>query len=138
MHGSPHCSLLDLARLIDDAHADHLGNLAFYVVHEPPEIVLGLQDLEPDVHPCISLGGLEAPPEWDAFGVRVCGTAHFLDDSGRAASAIVSTYLVDRGGRSASLLRRGDEVTELPGPAVGRIPELCRSILAGPVERADP
>lgn len=130
MAGSPECTLLDLAHLIDDSHVDHPADVAFYVVHDPPEVLLGLKDLDPSVHPCISLDGFEAPEEWDAFGIRVHGTAHFLEEPGHPPAAIVSTFLVDREGTSASLLRRGDDVTELAGPALGRIPELCRSILA--------
>ena len=129
MSGSPACSLVELAHLVDDAHVDHPSDVAFYVVHEPPDIVLGLHALEPDLHPCAVLAGFEAPEAWDAFGVRVHGTARFLDEPDRPPEPIVSTFVLDRSGASASLLRRGDDVTELPGPAVGRVPDLCRSVL---------
>lgn len=129
MSGSPECTLFDLAHLIDDAHVDRVADVAFYIVNKPPDVVVGLKDLDPGVHPCRALAGFEAPPEWDAFGVRVHGRAHILDDPSEPPADIVSTYLVDRAGRSASLLRRGDEVTELPGPTLGRIPDLCRRVL---------
>ncbi|MDQ2647954.1 MAG: hypothetical protein M3Z03_00205 [Actinomycetota bacterium] len=133
MSASPSSSLLDIAHLIDESLVDDPADVAFYVVDDPHDVVLGVHRLHD--HPCVALAGLTAAPDWRAFGLRVHGTAHFLDGS-RGPEPIATTYLLGRDGTSISILRRGAEVTEDLTGARGRIPDLCRQILASAVEAA--
>lgn len=126
MPGSPSSSLLDIAHLIDHAFLAHPSDVAFYVIHDADEVVLGVRELRG--HPCIELADLTADSDWWAFGVRVNGTAHFLDGS-RGPESVATTYLLDRDGASVSLLRRGDAVREELHVHSGRVPDLCRRIL---------
>jgi hypothetical protein len=127
MAPSPPCSLVELAHLIDHALGDDAGDLAFALVDHPTELVLEVLPLRD--HPCVALAGLVGPPDWRAFGVRVQGRAHLLDQPHDGPLPVVTTFVADRAGRSASLLRRGGSVAEELDLAQGRIPDLCRRIL---------
>ncbi len=61
-------------------------------------------------------------------GLRVRGRAHHLDDD-RPPTEARTTFLVERSGEEASLLRTADGTVPLPGPASGTIPDLCRRML---------
>lgn len=126
MSASPSSSLLDIAHLIDDALVDDPADVAFYVVDDPDDLVLGLQVLHD--HPCTALAELRADPDWRAFGLRVHGTAHFLDGD-QPAEPIATTYLAGRDGTAVSILRRGARIHADLGALEGRIPDLCRRIL---------
>jgi hypothetical protein len=107
-------------------HSEPQGTVV-YAARVGDEVELGLRLLDPELHPCAELRGFEAPAHWWAMGLITHGTATFLEE-GRT-ERIVSTYFAARDGSEVSLLRRGDGVQELPGPAVGRVPELVREAL---------
>jgi hypothetical protein len=124
--------LLSIAELVDLAGPEHPDGIIVSVALEEDDVVLGVRRLDPTLHPTIELAGLVAEPSWWALCLCTHGRARFLDEPDRLPEAIVSTFAVDRCGTEVSLLRRGATVTELPGPALGRIPELLRSILGSP------
>lgn len=123
-------------RLLSIAHAlDAAGpgsDVLVGVIADPDDVVLALRTLDPDRHPCDELRGRVAPSDWWAVGIVVEGRARFLDQPDRPPEPIVTTYLVERGGAEVSLLRRGGEVTESHERVSGRIPDLCRGMLALP------
>ena len=126
----PSTLLTSIAHDVEEAlHPDPRGTIV--LLQDDPadreQVVLSLRALEG--HPCEDLAGFQAPPGCWALILVTPGRAHLLDAPDEAPVRIVSTYLLHRDGRSVSLLRRGDEVSELPGPAVGRIPDLCSRIL---------
>jgi hypothetical protein len=129
MRASCSLSLVELAHLIDDAGPAGCRDVFVFARIDGADVVVGVRPLER--HPCDELVGFGAPPQWWAVGFWLHGRARFLDRPSSPPEPIVSTYLLDRSGASASLLRRGDEVLELPGPTEGRIPDLCRKILGG-------
>jgi hypothetical protein len=120
--------LVSIAHVLDGAGpgSDALVGL----VRDPDDVVLVLRNLDPHRHPCDELHGLVAPDDWWAVGMIVRGRARFLDEPDRPPEAITTTYLVERGGAEVSLLRRGDRVTESRDRVHGRIPDLCRGMLA--------
>lgn len=126
-----------IARVVDEGTLDDPGHVLVHVIEEADDFVLGLKSLEVDVHPFSELAGLIAPPEWSMFGLRVRGTAHHLDDD-RPAERMSTTYLLHRSGEETSLLRTGDTVTELAGPASGTLPDLCRRVLGLSTDPAPP
>jgi hypothetical protein len=131
MHANPSSSLLDIAHLIDDAFVGSGPDLAFHVAADPDDpdvVVLGLLPLRE--HPCTAFAGLVAPSDWWAFGIRVQSTAHFLDRPDRPAESVVTTFVCDRTGASASLLRRAGAEAEETHLVEGRVPDLCRRILS--------
>jgi hypothetical protein len=134
----PHHRLLPaVAEIVDQATADDPGHVLVYV-EDPvqPDVSLGFRSIDPDVHPFNVLAGFTAPPEWAAFGIRARGRAHHLDEPAAAPVASATTFLVDRTGAEASVLRLDGQVTDLPGPALGTIPDLCRRVLDLPTAPA--
>ena len=121
--------LLSIAHVVDSASADLTGARIVSVELDGDDVVLGVRDLPAGVHPVGPLAGLVAPEQWWALCIVTHGRAHFLDEPDRAPEDIVSTFALARDGSEASLLRRGDDVMELPGPTTGRIPDLLRTIL---------
>jgi hypothetical protein len=135
--GPDHTFLPALAGIVDQATADQPGHVAIRVsgpIH--PEVELGLLPLQPGVHPFDELAGTTAPEEWTVFGLRTTGRAHHLDAPGRSPSPVSSTFVVDRHGREASVLRLGEELVDEPGHAEGTIPDLCRRVLGVPTDPA--
>jgi hypothetical protein len=119
--------LAALAHVVEEAvHRDPAGT-AVYVKREGEEIELGIRALDPELHPCLELRGLIAPDDWWAVGLVTHGTATFLDE--QRSERIVSSFFRSRDGDEVSLLRRGEDVQELPGRGEGRIPDLLRSAL---------
>lgn len=133
-HRAPRHDLLPaLVDLVDHATTDDPGHVLVHVSGPThPEVSLGLKPISSEVHPFEVLAGCTAPREWSVFGIRVRGRARHLDDPARAPVATATTFLVDREDHEASRLRMGDEVHDLPGPAVGTIPDLCRRVLGLP------
>jgi hypothetical protein len=128
-----HHRLDAIARVVDEAAEGASGHLLVHVVGEPvDDVELGVRPVPEGSHPFGVLAGFEAPEEWWAFGVRVRGRARFLDDEDRAPEPVATTFLVDRAGGEASLLRAAGEVRPLPGRAEGTIPDLCRRVLGRP------
>ena len=85
-------------------------------------------------HPYDALAGTLAPSHWRAIGVCARGIA-----TGAAGTdGAVVTLLVDRGGASASVLRRGTDLTPLPGRPDGIIADACRRALAFPTAPPPP
>ena len=119
--------LAAIARLVEEACADADGYTLVRIVAHEQNVELGLLPLEG--HPCEELTGFIAPPDWWAVGLVTRGRARFLDQPDRPPEPIVSSYFVERSGHAISFLRRGAEVTEPSEPLVGRIPDLCRSML---------
>lgn len=108
-------------------------------------------------HPLDLLLGLVAPPHWAALGVCCSGQAHGVDVAGTTgpdvtppgrdvtarfsrrstaetsdATAVRITMLIDRAGTTAGLLRRGGDVTPLPGNPEGTVADACRRALGLP------
>jgi hypothetical protein len=137
-HGSrPHRYLGAVADIVDQATVDDPDHVLVYVedpIH--PEVSLGLKPLSAHVHPFEVLAGFTAPDEWRAFGIRARGRARHLDDPDVEPAPTAMTFLVDRTGQEASRLRLPDGVSELPGPALGTIPDLCRRVLDLPTAPA--
>jgi len=123
----PAPGLAEIAELVDAGHGDDSGPLA---IHVAGDLELGLLPLGPGAHPFSVLAGSVAPAEWSAFGLRVAGTGHLLDE-GRS-ERMVSTFLLSRTGEEVSLLRRGHDLRRPPGPAQGTLPDLCRRVLGLP------
>ena len=123
--------LTSIAHILDRSNHRPAGHLAMYValLEGTDELELGHRWLHPDLHPTFELADLVAPASWWAFGLSTTGRAHFLDEPDRGPEPIVSTFVRERNGLEVSLLRRGASVTELSGPAEGRIPDLVRAIL---------
>ena len=86
------------------------------------------------VHPLDLLLGFVAPAHWSALGVSSSGLQHQLGDDGRVVRGadpprVRITVLIDRSGRGAGLLRRGAELTALPGQPEGTVADACRRAL---------
>jgi hypothetical protein len=137
-HGArPHRYLSAVATIVDQATVDDPGHVLAFVedpVH--PEVTLGLKSVDAHLHPFEVLAGFTAPEEWCAFGIRARGRARHLDDPAMAPAPTAMTFLVDRGGAEASVLRLPGGVSEPPGPAQGTIPDLCRRVLGLPTAPA--
>jgi hypothetical protein len=128
-----------VASLVDRATLDDPGHVLVHIdgpVH--PEVALGLKALDPGVHPFDVLAGFTAPESWTAFGIRARGRAHHLEDPRSPVERTAVTFLLDRHGQEASMMRVGDDVEELCGPATGTIPDLCRRVLGLPTPPAPP
>jgi hypothetical protein len=99
----------------------------------PDEAGLGVLPLEGS-HPLDLLLGLDAPASWRALGVSCSGRAHSIGPGGRVrrrtdSPSVWVTVLLDRSGGASGLLRRGLEVTPLPGPPEGVVADACRRAL---------
>jgi hypothetical protein len=133
-----HRPIVAIARLIDEATVEDRDHVLIYVEEDPnDEIVLGLKPFDSDIHPFDELAGFDAPPEWAMFGLRVRGTAHHLE-AARPPERTTTTFLLHRSGEESSILRMGDELQELPGPAIGTLPDLCRRVLGLPTDPPPP
>jgi hypothetical protein len=119
--------LLAIARCAEEGSHANPGGTAFFVRRDGEEIELGVRALDPDLHPTLELRGFVAPDDWWAFGLVVHGTATFYEED--RCERIVTTYFRSRDGDEVSLLRRGDDVQEMPEGCIGRIPDLLRSVL---------
>lgn len=132
-----HGFLPALAGLVDHATVTDPGHVLVRVEGPPhPDVCLAVKRLEPGVHPFEALAGFSAPRSWSAFGIRARGRARQLDTSGAAPQPMVATFLVDRAGAEASVLRVDDVVSEPDGPAEGTIPDLARRVLGLPTAPA--
>lgn len=97
-------------------------------------------------HPIENLLGFEAPHQWHALGVRCAGVGTALDpidhDDGpfgiTGPTDVVVTFLIDRHGRSAGLLRHGAEADWLDEPPAGRLGDACRRALRLPTDPPPP
>jgi hypothetical protein len=93
-------------------------------------VELGVLDLDGG-HPLDALLGLVAPPDWMALGVAASGRA--LDLAGdRRAERVHITLLLTRSGASASVLRRGEQVSYPAGPTEGVVADASRRALGLP------
>ncbi|HEY5154902.1 MAG TPA: hypothetical protein VIJ47_09235, partial [Acidimicrobiales bacterium] len=123
-----------------DLHASGDGPVALSVVStDETGVDVRIRPLDAD-HPIGSLYGYTCPPEWAAFGVVVPGRAHRLDDLATAPEAIRLGLVIDRSGRSVSLLRRQTgsvELTAGPDTGEGRLPDACRRVLGLPTPAPD-
>lgn len=133
-----HRPLEAVARVIDAVPEDDPCHLAVYVA-EPgdgaaDDVELGLRPLPPGHHPFTELAGLQAPPSWSMFGLRVHGTGHHLQES--RSERATTTFLVARTGEEITLLRMGGAVAEVPEAAQGTLPDLCRRVLGLPTAPA--
>lgn len=131
-----HDHLAAVAQVVDDACVDDPGHVLVHLQEPRSEVALGLKSSDIGVHPFELLAGFTAPGDWWAFGIRARGRAHHLDDPGRVTEGIATTFLVDRDGAEASVLRAGDVVTPLSGPAQGTVADLCRRVLGLPTPAA--
>jgi hypothetical protein len=137
--GPDHTFLPSLATIVDQATAAADGHVLVRVEGPiRPDVHLELKPLDEGVHPFDELAGFEAPADWTVLGLRTTGTARHLDRPGGEPQRIASTFLVDREGREASLLRFDEEVIDHPGRATGTIPDTCRRVLGLPTDPAPP
>jgi hypothetical protein len=89
-------------------------------------------------HPLELLMGFRAPLHWRLLGVSCTGLARHLRRGGGPQAplpegdAVTVTLLVDRDGDAACVVRRGDEVTPMPGRPEGTVADACRRALALP------
>ncbi|MFL6205608.1 MAG: hypothetical protein ACJ739_09670 [Acidimicrobiales bacterium] len=133
--GPDHTFLPSLAAMVDQATAGAPGHVLVRVEGPcRPDVNLGLRPLDEGVHPFDELAGFDAPDEWTVLGLRTTGQARHLDRPGAAPQRIASTFLVDRRGREASVLRFDHEVIDEPGRAVGTIPDTCRRVMGLPTD----
>lgn len=133
LHASPTrpAQIDALVRLIDEGTVDDPGHLLVHVADDGDDVLLGVRPLDAGTHPFTELAGCIAPPEWKMVGLRVRGLAHQLDGD-IPPTRTSTTYLVDRGGAERSIMRTGDRVQALAGPATGTLPDLCRRVLGLP------
>jgi hypothetical protein len=96
--------------------------------HPPGE--LACYPVDP-IHPLDLLLGFVAPVHWWALGVSSSGLQHPIGRDGRVVRSADSprVRVTVRSGRGAGLLRRGDELTALPGPPDGAVADACRRAL---------
>jgi hypothetical protein len=126
-----------LARLIDEGTVDEPGHVLVHVADDGADLLLGVRPLDPGTHPFTELAGCTAPPEWTMVGLRVRGTAHHLEGD-HPPTSTSTTFLLSRDGAERSVLRTGDSVRALPGPATGTLPDLCRRVLGLPTAPPPP
>ena len=135
--GPTHGFLPAVAGIIDQTTLDEPGHVLVHVdgpVH--PDVCLGFKSIGRDVHPFEVLAGFTAPDSWTAFGIRARGNAHHLDHPDTPPERTSVTFLVDRDGNEASVLRMGDAISEPAAPAVGTIPDVARRVLGVATSRA--
>ena len=128
--GPTHGFLPAVAGIIDQTTLDEPGHVLVHVdgpVH--PDVCLGFKSIGRDVHPFEVLAGFTAPDSWTAFGIRARGNAHHLDHPDTPPERTAVTFLVDRDGNEASVLRMGEAISEPAAPAVGTIPDVARRVL---------
>lgn len=136
---TPSDRLVAMARTVDDACAREPGHVLVHLADVTDEHVdLGLRPLPVDHHPFGEVAGFDAPDSWWAFGMRVRGRARHLDEVSGVRWRTAVTYLLSRDGTEVSLERTGPRTTEIPGPAVGTIPDLCRRVLGLPTDPPPP
>jgi hypothetical protein len=82
------------------------------------------------LHPLEALAGFTAPAGWRAIGVTVAGRA--VGTAGPSDDEVTVTVLIGRGGGGAGVLRRGHELTRLPGRPEGVVADACRRALGLP------
>jgi hypothetical protein len=132
-----------VAEMVDAATVHEPGHVLVHVVPDDAdgaEMQLGLAPLPEGEHPFTALAGVTAPPSWTVFGVRVVGTARRIhaDGVGDPTGPTATTFLIDRHGHEASVLRSSGEVSILRGPAEGVVPDACRCVLGVPTAAAPP
>jgi hypothetical protein len=123
-------SLPALAGVVDEATRHDEGHVLVHLdgpAHR--DLAVGLLPIGAATHPFEVVAGSRAPAAWTVFGMRVTGRAHRLDHPHRHPARSATTFLVDRQGREASVLRSHEGTQDLPGPALGTIPDLCRRVL---------
>jgi hypothetical protein len=87
-----------------------------------------------DVHPLHYLLRLVAPAHWQALGVSCSGSAHRLDETGRARTlpddpSVRVSLLVHRSGATAAVLAEGPRVVSRPDQPEGVVADACRRAL---------
>jgi len=109
----------------------------------PPEDAIHLLPLDPVVDsPLASLIGLVAPDDWWALGMVATGTARHLDRPGRPPTDVLVVLLVDRSGRTVSLVPlldgtgRYESLGVADGPE-GVLLDLCRRAFGLPTPPPD-
>jgi hypothetical protein len=133
---------LSLAAHVADADATLAGygsrapTAALLRVSAPdayPPAELACYPIDP-AHPLELLVGFVAPPHWWALGVSTCGVGHVVAADGRVvrragSPEVRATVLIDRSGDGTGLIRRGDELTPMPGRPDGPVADACRRAL---------
>jgi hypothetical protein len=126
--GPPHRRIDAIARLVDEGTVDEPGHVLVHVVDDDDDLLLGIKPLDVGIHPFDELAGFTAPEDWSMFGLRLRGTARYVDRD-RPPERTSTTFVVDRDGEDRSILRTAHRAEPLPGPAEGTIPDLCRRVL---------
>jgi hypothetical protein len=135
-----HHDHVTLAELVADADAHFLGSddHALLRVADVPRCLayLGLGA----EHPLEALLGMTAPTGWDALGARCNGrcvpmatatveSGEYTQVSGAEPTPVAITFLVDRNGEGAGLLRCGNATTQLNTAPEGVVGDACRRAL---------
>jgi hypothetical protein len=135
--------LTPLADALDLLLADHdTPCLAVGVAEQDGTVELAIRPLAH--HPADELLGVEAPPEWIAFGVAARGRTVAwpgpdLAPTGPTAPApgtpVRVAHLISRDGRAVTRLVDDDgRRHELGAETMGLVPDLCRRVLGLPTE----
>jgi hypothetical protein len=135
-----HVDNADVTMVSSGDNAPHSALLRVSVADADPPGELASFPIDP-IHPLDLLLGFVAPAHWWALGVSSCGRQHSMGSDGRVLRSAGSprvriTVLIDRSGGAATLLRRGDQRTALPGPPDGTVADACRRALG--LETAPP
>lgn len=139
MRSAPPAPLAALAELIDRTEGDGRSHLLVHLgAAVGGEVALAVMPVPTDLHPFAVLAGFTAPAHWCAFGIRARGRARHLDLPAAEPAASTITFLTDRDGREASVLRIDGTVTDVAGPAEGTVPDLCRRVLGRPTPPPPP
>lgn len=122
-------SLQDLVAAIDAALYRSDAHQLLRIVGDPPEISRRPLDVD---HPLDALLGFTAPDGWTAVGLHCSGSAFSVEEPSAEPLDVVFTFLLDRSGNGAGVMRAGQTVTPLPGPPQGFVGDACHRILGLP------
>ncbi|HWJ62999.1 MAG TPA: hypothetical protein VNS19_13605 [Acidimicrobiales bacterium] len=129
-------SLARIAGLIHRATSDDpIARIVHLRVdHGDEAFDLGFWDAPPVAgHPLEPLVGFVAPSEWDAIGVVSTGRLRHLDQPDLPPERTLSTVLLHRDGRAASVLAvAGEDAQHLDDPPIGLVPDVLNRVLQRP------
>ena len=128
--GPTHAFLPAVAGIVDQATVDEPGHVLVHVdgpVH--PEVGLGFKSSAATCTPSRCSPASPPPTRGRPSGSEHAGRAHHLDHPDAPPERTAVTFLVDRDGNEASVLRMGEAISEPAGPAVGTIPDVARRVL---------
>ena len=134
-------TLARVASILHGATTDDPVARVVYVQIDPDEetLDLGYWDVPPGPgHPIEPLVGLVAPQAWSAVGLISSGRLRQLDRPGDAPQPTLSTVLLHRDGRAASIIgaRNGQQVV-IDEPPQGLVADVLNRVLDRPTPSPD-